>query len=64
MSVVTTYAIFCDKCGNWEGDCTSLKQTRREVNRLGWKRVRDDGRLKDLCPKCAAEAAAKGGGDA
>lgn len=47
--------IFCDGCGRWEygGGTKSPRRARAYVKkRYGWRYVRQDGEMVDLCPEC------------
>lgn len=54
MSVSREVTIWCDECMQWEQRSEAKVSTiRKELKAPGWTRVRQDGRLKDLCPGCA-----------
>lgn len=59
MSITVTTDVFCDVCNNWTDGCSSSankirrKSAREAAKRAGWKRIRVNGSMRDLCPGCA-----------
>lgn len=55
MPIRTYTDIFCDECGDWEhtGEHASKRRARAAVFGLGWRTVKRDGQLIELCPRCA-----------
>lgn len=55
--------IACDRCGHWEHahHLNSMRLGRIAMRERGWRVVRRDGRILDLCPSCFAASPAKKG---
>lgn len=63
MSITVTTDVFCDGCPNWfDGGITGSRPDAVEARRVarlhgGYTRERGaDGKLRDLCPRCASGA--------
>jgi hypothetical protein len=64
MSVRITTDVFCDypndagnECGNWTDGAMSVCKVRATAARYnatksGWKRIKLDGKVLDVCPVC------------
>lgn len=56
MGILTQYNLSCDKCAWWEEGGTAyrsqIKKMRAVLKQLGWARIRENGKLIDLCPAC------------
>lgn len=52
MSVTTQQTVWCDVCGNWDQITDTRAAVLRHLKRQGWKRTRQDGQVKDICPAC------------
>lgn len=60
MSIIVTTDVNCDGCNDWAegvvGPKQSARMARATVAGRGWRRVKRDGRMVDLCPYCVAGA--------
>lgn len=55
------YGIGCDVCDDrYPTDWPTIRDLRAETKNMGWKRVKRADIYIDVCPCCAAIAAAKG----
>ena len=60
MSITVQHTIWCDRdnCSIWHMGCGSTKAVLAEAKTMGWRRVKQDGETKDLCPAHAQNKAA------
>jgi hypothetical protein len=56
MSITITTDVFCDRCSDWVHGTTGPRPdawtARLSATRMGWSRIKEDGKLKDICPNC------------
>ena len=56
MSIRVTTDVFCDLCGNWQEGTTDKEvqaaYARQVAAKRGWRTVRRDRKLIDICPTC------------
>jgi len=57
LSITTD--VFCDICGNWTqgavGRTIRVRQARENAASRGWRQIKRDGKLIDICPVCLGE---------
>jgi hypothetical protein len=50
----STHRLVCDCCHTESWDASTEANARLVATHHGWRRVDTDGRLDDVCPRCAA----------
>lgn len=58
--ITTEITIWCDTCDQWhDGIGRNKREAKKNAKESGWRRVKIDRKMKDLCPDCAAKREAR-----
>ena len=54
MSITKQVTVWCDDCGVWEQETSTVVQLRKKLKKRGWltKQVIEE-EIRDYCPECA-----------